>query len=210
MPQKAKPLMNSSASLPGNLVSRDGGARHGLADSAAVRAGLESDGIALTPPLLNEAECQEIRSWFGDTARFRNTVVVHRYGFGPGSPEGDSRPSRRQRSRGMTDNHNRFRADMLREQWTLAEGRRIQELFPPAGDPGDAWTRPGRHHGGRRHAVTSRRCRALSRVRSPDRQQPLRDARGPCPIAVLQRWLRVQRRSEPGDGLPWPAAFGGN
>ena len=29
----------------------------------------------------------------------------------------------------MTDNHDRSRADMLREQWTLAEGRRIQELF---------------------------------------------------------------------------------
>ena len=50
-----------------------------------MRAGLESDGIALTPPLLNEAECQEIRSWFGDTARFRNTVVIQRYGFGRGT-----------------------------------------------------------------------------------------------------------------------------
>jgi hypothetical protein len=80
-----EPLMNSRASLSGNLVSRDGGARHGLADSAAVRAGLESAGIALTPPLLNEAECQEIRSWFGDTARFRNTVVIQRYGFGRGT-----------------------------------------------------------------------------------------------------------------------------
>ena len=76
--------MNSSANLSGDLLSRDGDARHGPTDWAAVRAGLESAGIALTPPLLGEAECQEVRSWFDDPARFRSTVVMQRYGFGRG------------------------------------------------------------------------------------------------------------------------------
>jgi hypothetical protein len=76
--------MNSGASLFGDLVSRDGDVGRRLI-WAAVRAGLESDGIALTPPLLSEAECQEIRSWFDDAARFRSTAVMQRYGFGCGT-----------------------------------------------------------------------------------------------------------------------------
>jgi hypothetical protein len=77
--------MNSSASLSGGLVSPDGDARHRLIGWAAMRASLESEGIALTPPLLSEAECQEVRSWFDDAGRFRSTVVMQRYGFGHGT-----------------------------------------------------------------------------------------------------------------------------
>jgi hypothetical protein len=110
----------------------------------------------------------------------------------------------------MTDNHDRSRADLLREQWTLAEGRRIQELFrllaipampgyapvaitavgvmlSPAGDVA--------HYPVYAQLTDSNLCET-SEVRAA--------------IAVLQRRLRVQRRSEPGDGIPWPPAFGGS
>lgn len=50
-----------------------------------MRSSLEGDGIALTPPLLDEAECQEVRGWFGQPERFRSTVVMQRYGFGRGT-----------------------------------------------------------------------------------------------------------------------------
>ena len=71
---------------------------------------------------------------------------------------------------------------------------------PPAGDPADARIHPGRHHGGRRCDVTSRRCRALSRVRPGSREQSVRDVRGPCchrgPAAMAPRAAakRTRRR----------------
>lgn len=77
--------MNLSASLFDDPVSQDDDDRHNLIDVTAVRASLEKDGIALTSPLLSEAECHEVRGWFEDTARFRSTVVMQRYGFGRGT-----------------------------------------------------------------------------------------------------------------------------
>jgi hypothetical protein len=104
----------------------------------------------------------------------------------------------------MTDNHDRSRADILREQWTLAEGRQIQELFRLLAIP----TMPGYAP----LAIT-----AVGVMTSPAGDvahypvyAQLIDSNLSEPsevraaIAVLQRWLRVQRRSEPGDSLPWP------
>ena len=110
----------------------------------------------------------------------------------------------------MTDNHDRSRADMLREQWTLAEGRRIQELFRLLAIPAMpgyaplAITAVGvmlSQAGDVAHypvyaQVTHSNLAEASEIRTA--------------IAVLQRRLRVQRRSEPGDGIAWPPAFGGN
>jgi len=73
--------MNPPATLFDDLASLDSAAQHGMGDWAAVRAGLESDGIALTPPLLSEAQCREARAWFDDLERFRSTVVMQRYVF---------------------------------------------------------------------------------------------------------------------------------
>ena len=78
-------MMNPPATLFDDLASLDSAAQHGRGDWAAVRAGLESDGIALTPPLLSEAECREARAWFDDPGRFRSTVVMQRHGFGRGT-----------------------------------------------------------------------------------------------------------------------------
>ena len=61
--------MDLSASLFDDPVSPDGDNRRNVIDCAAVRASLENDGIALTPPLLSEAECREIWGWFADAAR---------------------------------------------------------------------------------------------------------------------------------------------
>jgi hypothetical protein len=104
----------------------------------------------------------------------------------------------------MTDNHDRSRADILREQWTLAERRQIQELFRLLAIP----TMPGYAP----LAIT-----AVGVMTSPAGDvahypvyAQLIDSNLSEPsevraaIAVLQRWLRVQRRSEPGDSLPWP------
>jgi hypothetical protein len=77
-------MLNPAASLFDDLAS-DGDARHAPGDWAAVRARLDSDGIAVTPPLLSEAECQQARAWFGDPERFRSTVVMQRHGFGRGT-----------------------------------------------------------------------------------------------------------------------------
>jgi hypothetical protein len=77
--------MTPDASLFDDLVSQDADTRDGPIDWAAMRASLDSAGIALTPPLLSEAECQEVRGWLDDTKRFRSTVVMQRYGFGRGT-----------------------------------------------------------------------------------------------------------------------------
>lgn len=58
--------MNQPLSLFDDLASAGGDAQQSPGGWAAVRARLDSDGIALTPPLLSEAECREARAWFDD------------------------------------------------------------------------------------------------------------------------------------------------
>jgi hypothetical protein len=52
---------------------------------AQVRAALDSDGVAVTGPLLSADECAQVVSWFDDPTRFRSTVVMQRHGFGRGT-----------------------------------------------------------------------------------------------------------------------------
>ena len=77
--------MSPDASLFDDITPPAGGILDDGPDWAGVRASLDSEGIALTPPLLTEAECEEVRGWFGDPERFRSTVVMQRYGFGRGT-----------------------------------------------------------------------------------------------------------------------------
>jgi uncharacterized protein len=77
--------MSPDASLFDDITPPAGGTLDDGPDWAGVRASLDSEGIALTPPLLTEAECEEVRGWFGDPERFRSTVVMQRYGFGRGT-----------------------------------------------------------------------------------------------------------------------------
>lgn len=102
----------------------------------------------------------------------------------------------------MTDNHDPSRADIPGEQWTLAERPQVQELFrllaipPMPGYTPVAITAVGvvmSPAGDVAHypvyaQVIENNLSETSEVRAA--------------IAVLQRWLRVQRRSEPGDGIP--------
>ncbi|MEU6062904.1 2OG-Fe(II) oxygenase [Streptomyces sp. NPDC047097] len=46
---------------------------------------LDADGVALTPPLLTEDQCGELRALFDEAGRFRSTVVMARHRFGEGS-----------------------------------------------------------------------------------------------------------------------------
>jgi uncharacterized protein len=46
---------------------------------------LDTDGVAVTPPLLSAAHCRQVIDWFADEHRFRSTVVMQRYGFGRGT-----------------------------------------------------------------------------------------------------------------------------
>lgn len=46
---------------------------------------LNSNGVALTPPLLSRAQCQEIIDTFDKPGLFRSTVVMQRYQFGRGT-----------------------------------------------------------------------------------------------------------------------------
>lgn len=110
----------------------------------------------------------------------------------------------------MTDNHDRSRADMLREQWTLAEGRRIQELFRLLAIP----MMPG-YAPVAITAVGVLLSPAGDVAHYPVYAQLTESNLSETPevrvaIAVLQRWLRAQWRSKLGDGIPWPPAFGGN
>jgi uncharacterized protein len=76
--------MNLNPTLFDDLLSQ-GDDQIGVIDWTVVRSELESEGISLTPPLLSEDECHEVRNWFDDTARFRSTVVMQRHGFGRGT-----------------------------------------------------------------------------------------------------------------------------
>lgn len=46
---------------------------------------LNTDGVALTPPLLDREQCREIAALFDEPRLFRSTVVMQRYQFGRGS-----------------------------------------------------------------------------------------------------------------------------
>jgi hypothetical protein len=110
----------------------------------------------------------------------------------------------------MTDDHDPSEARIPGEQWTLADRPQIQEPFgllgiaPMAGYTPAAITAVGvvmspagdvAHHPVHAQLIESN-LSETSEVRAA--------------IAILQRWLRVQRRSAPADGAPWPPAFGGN
>jgi uncharacterized protein len=49
-----------------------------------LRAGLDAGGFAVTPPLLDQAECDELAALF-DGGRFRSTIDMARHRFGAGS-----------------------------------------------------------------------------------------------------------------------------
>jgi len=45
---------------------------------------LDTDGIAITPPLLTPDQCAEVAGWFDTDELFRSTVVMARHAFGEG------------------------------------------------------------------------------------------------------------------------------
>lgn len=53
-------------------------------DWDALGAELNGRGAVVTPPLLDEAACERLRSAYADYARFRSTIVMARHGFGRG------------------------------------------------------------------------------------------------------------------------------
>ncbi|MFB7272615.1 2OG-Fe(II) oxygenase [Streptomyces sp. NPDC056244] len=52
---------------------------------AGLYAQLNEEGVALTPPLLSRAQCEEIIDTFDQPGLFRSTVVMQRYQFGRGT-----------------------------------------------------------------------------------------------------------------------------
>lgn len=120
--------MSPDASLFDDILAPAGGTLHDGPDWAGVRASVDSDGIALTPPLLTEAECEEVRGWFGGQERFRSTVVMQRYGFGRGTYRyladplpGLVRELREQLYRPLSRIANDW-SDMLRERRDVSTG----------------------------------------------------------------------------------------
>jgi hypothetical protein len=69
----------TSTAVPGTWSSRVG-----ATDWSAVRAGLDSDGCALTGALLEAGECSAIAALYADDSRFRSTVDMARHRFGEG------------------------------------------------------------------------------------------------------------------------------
>jgi hypothetical protein len=61
------------------------GERIDALDWPALFASLDAEGWALTPPLLERAECAALDDLFGDAARFRKTIEMGRHGYGEGS-----------------------------------------------------------------------------------------------------------------------------
>jgi len=53
-------------------------------DRSALTERLDSDGVAMTPPLLSPEQCTEVTAMFDDDHLFRSTVVMSRYSFGEG------------------------------------------------------------------------------------------------------------------------------
>ena len=62
----------------------DAGARTAAVDWAAVAAGLDGQGWAVIPHLLEPAECRDLAGLYAAAGRFRSTVVMARHGFGRG------------------------------------------------------------------------------------------------------------------------------
>src|SRR5262249_62268162 len=65
------------------------GVRAGMADIhaldwPALAEELDGAGVAVTPPVLSEGECAELRDLFEADERFRGTVVMARHAFGEG------------------------------------------------------------------------------------------------------------------------------
>ncbi|MET8698549.1 2OG-Fe(II) oxygenase [Kitasatospora sp. NPDC004723] len=58
--------------------------RVGEADWAAIGEEVEEHGSALTPPLLDPAECAEVAGLYDEVERFRSTVDMARHRFGSG------------------------------------------------------------------------------------------------------------------------------
>jgi hypothetical protein len=58
--------------------------RVGALDWSTIATALESDGFAVTPPLLAAAECRALARAFDDDRRFRQTVEMARHRFGEG------------------------------------------------------------------------------------------------------------------------------
>ncbi|MFD8705569.1 2OG-Fe(II) oxygenase [Kitasatospora sp. NPDC059648] len=57
----------------------------GALDWHQLYAQLNEEGVALTPPLLSRAQCQEIIDTFEEPGLFRSTVVMQRHQFGRGT-----------------------------------------------------------------------------------------------------------------------------
>lgn len=57
----------------------------GVLDRDELFQQLNTDGVALTPPLLDREQCREIAALFDEPRLFRSTVVMQRYQFGRGS-----------------------------------------------------------------------------------------------------------------------------
>ncbi len=53
-------------------------------DWAALADRLDTDGFAVTPPLLTPGQCAAVSGWFDDEALFRSTVVMARHAYGEG------------------------------------------------------------------------------------------------------------------------------
>jgi hypothetical protein len=53
-------------------------------DWDALRAALDTQGFAVTPPLLDAAECDALAALFDDGTRFRSTIDMARHRFGDG------------------------------------------------------------------------------------------------------------------------------
>src|SRR3954453_17081063 len=68
MTSLAASVTDRVAALPWNLLT----------------SGLDERGFAVTPPLLEAAECRELAALFDDGARFRSTVDMARHRFGDG------------------------------------------------------------------------------------------------------------------------------
>jgi hypothetical protein len=68
------------------------GSRVEALDWPAVAAELDRLGCALTPPLLEPAECETAAGWYDDEPRFRATVDMARHRFGEGQYRYFDRP----------------------------------------------------------------------------------------------------------------------
>jgi uncharacterized protein len=53
-------------------------------DWPALELRLDTDGVAVTPPLLSPTQCADVVAMFDEDERFRSTVVMARHAFGEG------------------------------------------------------------------------------------------------------------------------------